>query len=95
MDNQELTSLVNVVRDEAIVDHFRKNKQRKVFILTEGFPFLFIGMIKDVIEDMVLLDVLTTHVPALEKREWTVHIHSINVFYIETGIGAKIPDLKE
>ena len=83
------------VREEAIVDHFSKNIGRRVFILTEAFPFMFIGKIKEILEDMVVLDVQTTSVPALEGKEWTVHIDSIDVFYIETGIGAKIPQLKD
>ncbi|WP_106496443.1 hypothetical protein [Lentibacillus sp. Marseille-P4043] len=91
----ELTSMVNVVRNDAIVKHFKKNKKRRIFILTEAFPFMFIGTIKDVVEDMVVLDVDTTHIPALEEKEWTVHIHSINVFYIESSIGPKIPELKD
>lgn len=95
MDNVSQMSIVNVVRDDAIVQHFRKNIGRKAFILIEAFPFMFIGIIKEVIEDMVVLDVLTTHVPALESKEWTVHIHSIEIFYIESDLGAKIPDLKD
>ncbi|MGM8363940.1 hypothetical protein ACLIBG_00530 [Virgibacillus sp. W0181] len=95
MDELRQMSTVNVVRDDAIEKHFRRNKGRKVFILTESFPFLFIGIIKDVMEDIAVLDVQTSHVPALEGREWFVHIHSIEVFYIETGRGTKIPDLKD
>ena len=95
MDNISQMSIVNVVRDDAIVQHFRRNIGRKAFILTEAFPFMFIGFIKDVIEDMVVLNVLTTHVPALESREWIIHIHSIEVFYIESDLGPKIPDLKD
>ncbi|WP_342535959.1 hypothetical protein [Sporosarcina sp. FSL K6-3508] len=95
MNNEDPLSMVNIARDVAIVKHFRKNKKRKVFILTEAFPFMFIGIIKDVIEDMAVLDVLTTSVPALEGKEWLIHIHSIEVFYIETNIGQKIPDLKD
>ena len=85
----------NDVKEEAIIEYFRKNIGRRGFILTEAFPFMFIGKIKSIVEDMVVLDVETTSVPALEGREWMVHIHSIEVFYIETGIGAKIPRLKD
>ncbi|MFS0577116.1 hypothetical protein AB1K83_15870 [Sporosarcina sp. 179-K 3D1 HS] len=85
----------NDIKEEAIVHYFRKNIGRRVFILTEAFPFMFIGKIKSIVEDMVVLDVETTSVPALEKKEWMLHIHSIEVFYIETGIGAKIPHLKD
>lgn len=95
MTNQNKASIVNDSREVALVNHFSKNIGRRVFILTESFPFMFIGKIKDVLGDIVVLDVQTTSVPALEGKEWYVHIDSIDVFYIETGIGAKIPHLKD
>lgn len=94
MDEIQKLHMVNVMRDGAIIEHFKQNIGRKIFILTEAFPFLYIGILKDVVDDMAILDVQTSHVPALEEKEWHVHIHSIDVFYIETGIGEKIPDLK-
>lgn len=63
--------------------------------MTQAFPFMFIGEIKDVINDIAILAVETTSVPALENKEWNVHIDAIEVFYIETGIGARIPKLKD
>jgi mannose-6-phosphate isomerase-like protein (cupin superfamily) len=93
MDFEQM-HMVNVRRDAAMIEHFKRNIGRKVFILTEAFPFMYIGIIKDVVDDMAVLDVQTSHVPALEGREWHVHVHSIDVFYIETGMGEKIPDLK-
>lgn len=95
MINQNQAITVNDIREVALVNYFSKNIDRRVFILTESFPFMFIGKIKDVLGDIVVLDVQTTSVPALEKKEWYVHIDSIDVFYIETGIGAKIPQLKD
>ncbi|MDF2066993.1 hypothetical protein [Bacillus sp. Cr_A10] len=96
MTNQnKASSIVNDYREVALVNHFTKNIGRRVFILTESFPFMFIGKIKDVLGDIVVMDVQTTSVPALEGKEWYVHIDSIDVFYIETGIGAKIPHLKD
>jgi len=95
MTNSSDIGAVNTIRDEAIVEYFRKNIGRRVFILMEAFPFMFIGKIKCIVSDMAVLDVETTSVPALEGKEWTVHIHSIDVFYIETGLGSKIPELKD
>ncbi|MDW0114424.1 hypothetical protein QT711_14595 [Sporosarcina saromensis] len=86
---------VNATRYEAIVQIFRRNKGRKVFILTEAFPFMFIGIIKDVVEDYAVLDVQVTSIPALERKEWLVHVDKIEVFYFETELGPKIPDLKD
>lgn len=95
MNNQSEVRSINTIRDEAIVEHFRANIGRRIFILTEAFPFMFIGTIKALINDMAVLYVETTSIPALEGKDWTVHIHSIDVFYIETGTGTKIPDLKD
>lgn len=95
MNNQIESRPVNDIREEALVNHFSKNIDRRVFILTESFPFMFIGKIKEILGDIVLLDVQTTSIPALEGKEWNVHIDSIDVFYIETGIGEKIPNLKD
>ncbi|WP_019413650.1 hypothetical protein [Paenisporosarcina sp. TG20] len=95
MTNLNAFGLINDKREDALVTHFKRNIGRRVFILTEAFPFMFIGEIKGVMEDIVALDVETTSVPALEGKEWKVHIDSIDVFYIETGIGAKIPHLKD
>ncbi|QED46202.1 hypothetical protein [Cytobacillus dafuensis] len=95
MNQQSEFKAINDIREEAIVTHFRKNKDKKVFILTESFPFMFIGKIKEVLDDTAVLDVQTTSVPALEGKEWILHIDAIEVFYIETGIGPKIPDLKD
>jgi len=86
---------VNDIREEALTAYFIKNIGRRAFILTEAFPFMFIGKIKGVLGDIVVLDVQTTSVPALEGKEWNVHIDSLDVFYVETGIGAKIPHLKD
>lgn len=94
MIKQSEPNSINRIREEALVNYFSKNIGRRVFILTESFPFMFIGTIKGMNGDMVILDVQTTSVPALEGKKWNVHVDSIEVFYIETGIGAKIPHLK-
>lgn len=86
---------VNEQREEALMAYFTRNIGRRIFILTEAFPFMFIGTIKGMVGDLVVLDVETTSVPALEGKVWNVHLDSIDIFYIETGIGEKIPHLKE
>ncbi|WP_046180175.1 hypothetical protein [Domibacillus tundrae] len=83
----------NQLKDKELVNHFKRHIGRKAFILTEAFPFMFIGKIKKVLDDMAVLSVETTSVPALENREWSVHIHSIEAFYIEKVGSPKIPDL--
>lgn len=91
---KERLKMINERRHEAVTKHFKKNVNRRVFILTQAFPFMFIGKIKEVIEDIVVLDVETTSVAELEGKEWSIHIDSISVFYIETNIGPSIPELK-
>ena len=86
---------INDQRELALMNFFKRNIGRRAFILTEAFPFMFIGTIKGMVGDLVSLDVETTSVPALEGKEWNIHLDSIDVFYIETGIGVKIPHLQE
>ena len=86
---------VNDSREDSLVIYFKRNVGRRVFILTEAFPFMFIGKIKGIMGDVVTLDVQTTSVPALEGKVWHLHLDAIEVFYIETGTGAKIPHLKD
>lgn len=86
---------INEQREEALMNYFKRNIGKRAFILTEAFPFMFIGTIKRMVGDLVVLDVETTSVPALEGKVWNVHLDSIDVFYIQTGIGVKIPHLKE
>ena len=95
MTNHSGARPVNDIREEALILYFTRNIGRRVFILTEAFPFMFIGKIEGIMGDIVILDVQTTSVPALEGKVWNVHIESIDAFYIETGIGAKIPHLKD
>ncbi|MEH7238321.1 hypothetical protein [Bacillus sp. JJ1562] len=86
---------INVMRDQAIVDHFEDGIGQRVLILSPAFPFLFIGTILDVIDDLVEIDVETTQVAQLEDRIWHIHIHNIEVFFIEREDGPQIPELKD
>lgn len=86
---------INDQREEALMAFFTRNIGRRIFIFTEAFPFMFIGTINGMVGDLVVLDVETTSVPALEGKVWNVHLDAIDVFYIETGIGEKIPHLQE
>lgn len=86
---------INTRRDEELVNHFRDGIGQKVLILTPSFPFLFIGEIISVIEDAVEVFVETTHFQQLENRIWLIHIHSIEVFYIERPGEPRIPELSD
>ncbi|RXJ02414.1 hypothetical protein DS745_06840 [Anaerobacillus alkaliphilus] len=84
---------INAIHDDALIDHFIKGIGQRVFILTPSFPFMFIGKILNVMDDIVELEVETTHFSQLEDRIWMIHIHTIEVFYIEREDGPLIPEL--
>ncbi|WP_040225143.1 hypothetical protein [Bhargavaea cecembensis] len=95
MENPMENKTINDVREEALISHFRDHAGQRVFILTEAFPFMFIGKIKRVVDDMAFLHVETTSVPALEGKEWSIHLDSVEVFYIEKENENKIPFLQD
>lgn len=86
---------INSLRDEAIIQHFRDGVGHRLFALIPNFPFMFIGTIVEVADDHVLVDVETTSQAVLENRIWHIHIHSIEVFFIEREDGPRIPELRE
>lgn len=97
ISDQEIEAVqsINDKHDEALVKLFRVNKGRRVFMLLPSYPFIFIGRILEVIDDLVVLDVETSQFPALENVKWHIHIHNIEVFYIEKSTGPRIPRLKD
>lgn len=84
---------INEVRNQAITEHFREGIGQRVFILFPNFPFMFIGIIQDVVDDLLELFVETTQIAQLENRIWHIHIHNIEVFFIEREGGPQIPQL--
>jgi hypothetical protein len=85
----------NTIHDEALLQHFKDGIGRKAFILTPSFPFVFIGKIIDIIDDLAVIDVETTTIAQLENRIWNVHIDQIEAFFIERDDGPRIPKLKD
>ncbi len=86
---------VNDIHDEALINEFEAGIGKNVLILTPSFPFVFIGRIVEVVSDNVVVDVKVTTIGELENRRWSVHIHQIEVFYIEQKGMPRIPELKE
>ena len=86
---------INDIHDEALIQHFIDGIGSKVFLLTPNFPFMFVGIIKNVIDDHVEIDVLTSTQAVFENRVWQVHIHGIEVFFIEREGGPQIPELSD
>ncbi|QVY63650.1 hypothetical protein J1899_05155 [Cytobacillus gottheilii] len=85
---------VNVIHDQALVETFVEGIGKNIFILTPSYPFVFIGKLVDVIEDQAVVDVKVTSISELENRQWFIHIHSIEVFYIQQKGMPRIPELK-
>jgi hypothetical protein len=86
---------INDIHDEAIIQHFTDGIGHRLFALIPNFPFMFIGEILEVADDHVIVDVETTSQAVLENRIWHIHIHSIEVFFIERGDGPRIPELND
>jgi hypothetical protein len=85
----------NDIHDEALINEFIEGIGRNILILTPSFPFVFIGRIVDVVGDHVVVDVRVTTIGELENRNWSIHVHQIEVFYIEQRGMPKIPELKD
>ena len=86
---------INDIHDEALINEFEAGVGKNIFILTPSFPFVFIGRIVEVIGDNVVVEVKITSIGELENRRWSIHIHQIEVFYIEQKGMPKIPQLKD
>jgi len=86
---------INQNHDEGLIEHFMMGVGHRVFISTPSYPFMFIGVIKDVRDDIVDIWVETTHFAQLENRLWHIHIDNIEVFYIEREGEPEIPMLSE
>jgi hypothetical protein len=86
---------INDIHDEALIQHFMDGINHKVLIITPSFPFLFIGKIIKVVEDHVVVDVQITPIHELENRRWHIHIHQIELFFIERPEGPRIPELSD
>jgi len=86
---------INDMHDEALIQHFIDGVGSKILLLIPNFPFMLIGNIKSVIDDHVEIDVETSSQATFEKRVWQVHIHAIEVFFIEREDGQQIPILRD
>lgn len=86
---------INDIHDEALIQHFREFIGHKMLAIMPSFPFIFIGEICDVIEDHIVIDVETTMISNLEDKIWFMHVHEIELFYIERDGGPRIPELRD
>ncbi len=100
MINREMTRMTSQrdgkvmdhhLRTEALSEHFKDNIGNRALILVPQFPYLYIGVVLDVIEDQLLVDVERTHIEQLENRIWEIHIDTIHAFFIERDGMGTIP----
>jgi hypothetical protein len=93
--NEILIPSNNDIHDEALINEFKAGVGLKILIMTPSYPFIFIGRIVEVVGDSVAVDVQVTTIGELENRVWFIHIHNIEVFYIEQRGLPRIPDLRD
>ena len=94
LDYSKMTN-VNDIHDTAILEHFRNGIGHKALVISPSYPYMFVGMIKELLGDTVMIAVETTHFAQLEDRTWYIHIHNIEVFYIERPGAPQIPKLED
>ncbi|PLT32000.1 hypothetical protein [Bacillus sp. V5-8f] len=85
---------VNAIRQAAVSYEYKRNKERRAFILMGPYPFMVIGVIKEVTSDFVIIKVEATNISELDEEVFRIHLDQIEVFFIEDG-KHKIPNLKE
>ncbi len=86
---------INPIHDQALVEQFIKGIGKKIIVITPSFPFVFIGKLTDVIEDYAVVNVSVTSISELENRDWYIHIHNIELFYIQQKGMPPIPELRD
>ncbi|MCK0472465.1 hypothetical protein [Halalkalibacter sp. APA_J-10(15)] len=87
MSNYELSKIPYDWRIEAIAEEFTRYIGNRAFILVPQFPFMYIGVILDVVGSEIIMDVERTQIEQLENRIWQINIDTMQVFYIERGDG--------
>lgn len=85
---------INAIREKIVTEEFTANIGSRALILIFQFPFLIIGVIKDVVSDYVFIEAEVTNVTELDGENFRVHIDDIEVFYIEKNLNRPIPDIR-
>ncbi|MEM1506129.1 hypothetical protein RG959_22325 [Domibacillus sp. 8LH] len=77
------------------MERFRAAIGIKTFIMRPSYPFMFVGEIVSMLRDQFEIFAETTRFSQLEKRNWLVYVHNIEVFYIEAPGQPRIPELND
>jgi hypothetical protein len=83
----------DVTYESSLSQFFKQNVGNRMLVLTHSFPFIFIGHVKEVIDDCIALETETTHIEQLENRIWHIPIKNIELFYVEEEGSIPIPNL--
>lgn len=75
---------VNRIRQEALVAEFREYIGNRILVMTESYPFFYVGRITDVESDTVFIKVEISNVPEFDNIVLRIHIENIQVYFIET-----------
>ena len=86
---------INAIREYFVTVEFKENVGKRALLLIAPFPFLIIGMIKEVVGDYLVITAEITNVAELDDEVFRVHIDDIEVFYIEKPGKPKIPDIRD
>ena len=86
---------INAIREFFVTIEFKENVGKRALILISPFPFLIIGMIKEVVGDYLVIKAEVTNIADLDDEVFRVHIDDIEVFYIEKPGEPKIPDIRD
>lgn len=84
---------LNAIRRAVVCRTFKQNINRRVLLLQESFPFLFIGKIKAVEGDFLKLKVEVTNITEFDGEMFRIHLDTVQVFYIEDDKHV-IPDIR-
>ena len=77
------------------IEFLRSGIGRRAMFLTAEFPFIYIGIITDIVIDYVLVDVDTAEQSVFENRTWAIHANAIQAMYYEMDGFPRIPELND
>ncbi|HZG83491.1 hypothetical protein [Paenibacillus sp.] len=84
---------ITAVRNAVVSRVFQESIGKRVILLQESFPFLFVGEIFAVEADFMLLKTEFTNIAEFDGELFRIHLDTVHVFFIEDGKHC-IPDIR-
>ncbi|MFD2700577.1 hypothetical protein ACFSVM_08845 [Paenibacillus shunpengii] len=75
---------ISLLRQEALVEEFNQAVGNRILVLTESYPFFFVGEIVEVRADTVYILVDLSNIPEFDNVNLRTQINNIQVYFIET-----------